>query len=121
MQKEMKFRAWDTVRKVMFLVQEATFVGGRIIGVRSCGTYDNACILMQYTGLKDKNGKEIYEGDVMFNSSDRYNYEVIWDGKNGAWSLGFNGNGLGRYQLDLFWEIVGNRYENPELLNEEKK
>lgn len=80
---------------------------------------------MQYTGLKDKNGKEIYEGDVLnFNpviafSEDELGGTVVWDSewssfkvetKSGNFiSIHYSGN------TDLV-EIIGNIYENPELL-----
>jgi|TARA_R110000824_G_scaffold20119_1_gene76406 uncharacterized phage protein (TIGR01671 family) len=88
---------------------------------------EDGFVLMQYTGLKDKNGKEIYEGDVVkgisfYNKNNKNPYStqlVEWkdvdensEGKNNAYS-GFN-----------FWinnpielEIIGNIYENPELIS----
>ena len=69
--------------------------------------------LMQSTGLKDKNGKEIYEGDII---SGGQNYEVFWD--NGlAGFLARSSHTQGRELNDSF-EIIGNIYENPELLKE---
>jgi len=72
--------------------------------------------LMQYTGLKDKNGKEIYEDDVMSDPEDNERlYHVMWNGAEyrwGAWS-----NGRERAFADMRnGEVIGNIYENPELL-----
>lgn len=90
-------------------------------------------IICQYTGLKDKNGKEIYEGDVVLLTC--YNYEepvfggkfkVIYDDINGMWLLvdlenkdrGFAfGEIRSYYKAEI--EIIGNIYDNPELLGGE--
>ena len=77
----------------------------------------------QYTGLKDKNGKEIYEGDILA-APHTYNIEIIY--KNGGFLMEFFDD-IGEkceYHLnkelieqdDL--EIIGNKYENPELLGD---
>jgi len=77
--------------------------------------------LMQYTGLKDKNGKEIYEGDVVKNGYGD-NQEVTF----GEWNCGECSDVYG-YQFDaarsrendsLILEVIGNKYENPELLKD---
>ena len=72
MNREIKFRIWDIENKEMLKVQELdfepTFYGGRIaIRPDQYNDYFDAedMILMQYTGLHDKNGKEIYEGDII--------------------------------------------------------
>lgn len=70
--------------------------------------------VMQFTGLKDKNGKEIYEGDIIKGDRDRFVVEWgIFSGKQGQPATGF--------QLELNAEVVGNIHENPELLKEKNE
>jgi len=79
---------------------------------------------MQFTGLHDKNGKEIYEGDIIKNTYNGIKYEMVWKGS------GFIGDerikGMKRRadghirlteaEAEFGFEVIGNIYENPELL-----
>lgn len=79
--------------------------------------------IMQYTGLKDKNEKEIYEGDILFESFGERYYKVIFE--NASFRAEAEGD-FDEYSFDLIdivaqgCEIVGNIYENPELIKEVK-
>lgn len=107
-----KFRAWDEDEKLM-TVWDIILSDG----FRKYLAADEV-ILMQYTGLKDKNGKMIFEGDICKNGdwendAHAYNYrtEVVeWDADNGCW-IGWNHNDDG-----MTCEVIGNIYENPDLL-----
>ncbi len=85
-------------------------------GINEYQTYP----LMQYTGLTDKNGKEIYEGDVLTakyagSSQPAYKNQVVWDGAEYGFSFA---NAFANAPL-WTWEdieVIGNVFENPELL-----
>ena len=81
----------------------------------------------QYTGLKDKNGKEIYEGDIVQITIGgvKFNFGVVTFGKFKAeiyecygWYVYLNGKQTSEAGLYEEFEIVGNVYENPELLKQ---
>lgn len=72
--------------------------------------------LMQYSGLKDMKGKEIYEGDILFESFSEEYFKVVFE--NGSFRAEVD-----EYSLDLedyahICEVVGNIYENPELMED---
>jgi len=81
-------------------------------------------ILMQYTGLKDKNGKEIYSGDIVSSIGGKYGTDIciIRDCVGGFECEMINGFSTGStftfsFLNEKSCEIIGNIYENPELLN----
>ena len=84
---------------------------------------DEDWVVQQWTGLTDKNGKEIYEGDILFGRNDSY-YQVKW-GKTGWWMYHERGELLDMYFYQMpndgdtysNFEIIGNIFENPELLS----
>jgi len=120
--REIKFRAWDLAIKRLGLVDclvwgESGQITANIVYVdeQVTTTYPE---LMQFTNLIDKNGKEIYEGDIIKRSLIDFNYSksfvVAWDSRNACFRLE-NGPALFHDDND---EIIGNIYENPELLKE---
>ena len=168
--REINFRAWDKKGKQMFIQDDSTeflFCGNFFeIGQKGqckCGHTDfdiiadgrgGGLVLMQFTGLKDRNGKDIYEGDILkitrinwycprhpnHNTDVVNQVEVYWnEEENGMFSRtfdferlkrnpnqepfsssGFLGSGWNDERADKnIWEVIGNIYENPELLDAE--
>ena len=127
--REIKFRVWDTENKEMLRVQELdfedTFYGGRLsIRTEQYNDYFDIedMILMQYTGLHDKNGKEIYEGDIIqygdihkgiVEYSEKYAQFILKETDN----ISDEYEALGEFNIIVF-EVIGNIYDNKELLNE---
>jgi uncharacterized phage protein (TIGR01671 family) len=141
--REIKFRAWTGVQmeyRVLAGVIGAFYVPGLdpndSASVSPMNTkYSEQTPIMQFTGLHDKNGKEIYEGDVVQRKVHRgdishtrdYHEEVYWreecsgfefvavekndDGSRESWMPNWD-------TVALVYEIIGNIYENPELLKE---
>ena len=120
-----KFRAWLKNDKEIIDVDEMNWFNGEldIIGdyitfVRKADEIE----LMQSTGLKDKNGKEIFEGDIVKMAKDVYSeptyYEVVRH-RGGAYRLESKQHGCELWLRHTDCEIVGNVYENPELLEVE--
>lgn len=127
MSREIKFRGWYSVNEVMLPVESINFREGYV----SLNEGDNSLTdtlemieLMQYTGLKDKNRKEIYEGDIVsFYNDEEYRFKstnalVIYD--SAAFMLEHKKLGkeyLGEIDIEnMCIKIIGNIYENPELL-----
>lgn len=80
--------------------------------------------VMQFTGLYDKNGKEIYEGDIVRTHPIPRDINPIRERCIVVWGLGFGGYGLQvngewcTYSIDDSTEVIGNIYENPEKCGE---
>lgn len=117
--REIKFRALDKINKGIFNVKFIDFQEGRVYkdDVSYC-TFNNI-ELMEYTGLKDKNNKEIYEGNIVIHHSKMC--KIIFNVEEARFVLRDD-----EFELEIPFtnnnnkrmEIVGNIYENPELLGD---
>ncbi len=121
--REIKFRAWDNVDYMSSAFTLNDLQKKKIV-------YTDDVSLMQYTDIKDKTGKEIYEGDVLNHKTGNRldgKWEVLWD--DGCWRLyreyDVQPDGTVRRQLHFLtrtqaktFEVIGNIYANPELISE---
>jgi len=104
--RELKFRAWNEHNKKM--------LDWNYLQTSKHLLFNKSCNWMQYTGLKDKNDKEIYEGDIA-NCYGGENYNGMWQ-YNVTTVLEDITNIPEAFHYSEFTEVIGNIYENPELL-----
>lgn len=137
--KKLEFRLWDKANKKMLYydtdivptltlngVLENSFIGK--VNGKDIILHDNisACYeIMQYTGLRDRHNKKIYEGDVL-ETEDRI-VEVVWHEQAGQWDTNWIAytkelvsNGITNVEWQYKASAIGNVWENPKLLKGEK-
>jgi uncharacterized phage protein (TIGR01671 family) len=118
--REIKFRAWNKLTKNMVDLYKITplILNADVNGLFI--PFSEHHPLMQYAGLKDKNGKEIYEGDIVQSGNKR-----IWEVRFGIFQyIGQTYHGFSMYSSNCEYplcygsssEVIGNIYQNPELL-----
>ena len=114
MEREIKFRAWDNQAKKMstafnpLIGEKPTIYGEPIYSIDSD--------YMQFTGLQDIKGKDIYEGDILCvphleGTRHKVRMVIEWNNDNAEFT---------KYNPKNAFEIIGNIYENSELLNSQK-
>ena len=141
--REIKFRAWDEQRKIMH--HEFNFIQSHCEGdnwiipikhisdsdwivdlqtnIKSSPHFRGQFKLMQYTGLKDKNGKEMYEGDIIKREGiEKFHFLIEWVGDECRFYITCGDSTLEPYFSALwtesFFEVIGNQCENPDLLKQ---
>jgi len=121
--REIKFRAWHKEKRVMIEnVFGIDFVERFIFGVVYQGDRIkfSDCEIMQFTGLKDINGKEIFEWDIVRLLCDGEKIICKVRREKTYYTLDGGILGAGELQTENI-EVIGNIYENPKLLDEEEK
>lgn len=124
-----KFRIWDKAEKKWLFGYEKPNLGGFSLfgetvlsgefseGINFNKLDDYVC--MQFTRLHDKNGKEIYEGDIVKTETDKP-MVVNWNNKFASWCLNRDGWAFSHWFGEACdpekCEVIGNIHENPELL-----
>ena len=125
-----KFRAWDSGSLCRMYQPDEVMVGDSNIWIIDeddvAGEWivNNDLNLMQSTGQVDKEGTEVFEGDILHHQiQTEYTFIVKYDKDKGRWY----GDGLSRtYRIDItkdflqYYKVIGNIYENPELLEVER-
>jgi len=130
--REIKFRVWDTGANVMWhpkkiqdiMEMENAFVVEKLIWLES-------------TGLKDKSGKDVYEGDICrisevgissMDDPDPFMRIVKWDESRGGFNHfridgkeGGSGWSFGKGAVEKYYEVIGNTYENSYLIADRAK
>nr|DAF47305.1 MAG TPA: YopX protein [Siphoviridae sp. ctylc9] len=140
MNREIKFRIWDKYEKQMYPISSIDYdIFSQEIRIIAIGHKNGMCTsynknhnsekcditaleLMQYTGLHDKNGKEIYEGDIV--GDNKIKWIVKWNKHRMGFSLYPTTEQLYdempiNVENKLGFKILGNIYDNPELLGGE--
>lgn len=117
MTREIKFRAWD-MRDDKWLTDYYIVPNGQVLIQYPTHEVNRShtIALMQYTGLKDKNGVEIYEGDIVDDRGYRAEVKATISPKGYCYDIWFGDDYDWHGNKDF--EVIGNIYENKDLLND---
>ncbi|CAC6134034.1 YopX family protein [Staphylococcus aureus] len=123
----LKFKAWDKDKKVMSIIDEIDFNSGYILISTGYKSFDEVKVL-QYTGLKDKNNTEIYDGDI---AEFKYPHDkrfkeigiITHSAEKACFVIKMIRDTVQEFELyrgvaNSYLKVIGNKFENPELLEE---
>ncbi|HCU6971436.1 TPA: hypothetical protein O4561_002418 [Staphylococcus aureus] len=122
-----KFKAWDKDKKVMSIIDEIDFNSGYILISTGYKSFDEVKLL-QYTGLKDKNNTEIYDGDI---AEFKYPHDkrfkeigiITHSAEKACFVIKMIRDTVQEFELyrgvaNSYLKVIGNKFDNPELLEE---
>ena len=125
MNRKIKFRAWDKCKKRMLEISRINFISNAVFykeDLQHVGNIgDHCCVLMQFTGLTDKNRKEIFEGDIVRTLTKGVYYITYDKGRFLLFKENFGEmarQSLLEYYSQNDLEVIGNIFENPDLLKD---
>lgn len=115
--REIKFRVWDAENKIFLNPIDCTQLVIRpLSGKVTDGATTPNVELLQYTGLKDRNGVEIYEWDILEDDGEYWEVQFF---EGAFWVVALQGTAVAELLSENdYMDIIGNRYENPELLED---
>lgn len=112
--REIKYKYWYSgkmleVGQIEFFTDGTYLVNGELAGG----------VLLEWTGLHDKNGKEVYEGDICKTNTNRI-IEILYSEEQLRWDFRVIESGEYEALMYMELEVIGNIYQNPDLLKETK-
>lgn len=127
MSRPIKFRCWNEAVKLMYPLEHFGIAmnGDTLQLMPECEHYDKpfevnnggSMVFMQFTGLKDRNGKDIYEGDIVIITGKGFRHTAIIEESENVRGFEILSELLRfKHGKDAEWEVIGNIYENSDLL-----